>query len=661
MVKSRLVGSVEYPNVRHIYPEDNKKKTSLYETDLYGIDVMIVIGDVRDDYKHKQVVYFPMYLVKTNNKVVQVGLFEIPEQEYVDVMDTQDLEDRLPEPLLYDFATKEFIQEQAKKVEVVSIDNDEEDNDSVNEISIDVNPVKEIPSYRSDIFTLNPKTIIIPPLTMETEQDARSIREKYHMKSDDIWIKKWMKNKHYSIKDNEGGGDCLFATIRDAFESIGQETSVSQIRKKLAEEVDESIYQNYKEQYDMYSAAIKHTTTESLALKKQVETLQEHLKGVISMEQKRRIALEGKKIKEKYDLLKKENQLSKELLNEFKIMKNIKSFKEFKEKIMTCDFWADDWAIHTLERILRIKFIILSSERYAEGDYGSVLHCANIIDPTIEENKVFEPEFYILIDHTGSHYKLIGYKNKYIFTFSEIPYDIKRIVIDKCLQKEAGIYYLIPDFISFKSGMLGGSSNNTIDIDIEYLNESKLNRLYHDNVILGIDINGSQHIMPGMGRSEKMEPMQEIFHYVELYSQPNWRKTLAREYPCVIELDGHKWNSVEHYYQANKFKNNPEFYLEFSLDSNKESGKDVLLAKALGGIEGKHKGKQIRKTEITIDPDFYGKRQQEVLKKAHRAKFTQHEDLKKQLLSTQRAKLLRLKKASPPEIYDELMVVRNEL
>ena len=54
-----------------------------------------------------------------------------------------------------------------------------------------------------------------------------------------------MKNNNYSITDNEGGGDCLFATIRDAFSTIGQQTSVNKIRNRLSQEATENIFLNY--------------------------------------------------------------------------------------------------------------------------------------------------------------------------------------------------------------------------------------------------------------------------------------------------------------------------------------------------------------------------------------------------------------------------------
>ena len=53
-------------------------------------------------------------------------------------------------------------------------------------------------------------------------------------------------------------------------------------------------------------------------------------------------------------------------------------------------------------------------------------------------------------------------------------------------------------------------------------------------------------------------------------------------------LGGKQWKSVEHYYQANKFKN------QFSLDSNSELSQDAILAKAAGGKTGKAGTKVVR-------------------------------------------------------------------
>jgi hypothetical protein len=104
-------------------------------------------------------------------------------------------------------------------------------------------------------------------------------------------------------------------------------------------------------------------------------------------------------------------------------------------------------------------------------------------------------------------------------------------------------------------------------------------------------------------------------------------------------LDNHRWATVEHYYQANKFKrNNPNFYIQFSLDSpNSEIAKDPAMAKAAGGksgsiaqpVDGKKKTVALRPKNITIDPDFYTQTQgakysrgEMAMEAAMRAKFT---------------------------------------
>jgi hypothetical protein len=38
-------------------------------------------------------------------------------------------------------------------------------------------------------------------------------------------------------------------------------------------------------------------------------------------------------------------------------MKGVENLDQFKRVIKSCNFWADTWAISTLERILNIKLI----------------------------------------------------------------------------------------------------------------------------------------------------------------------------------------------------------------------------------------------------------------------------------------------------------------
>ena len=145
---------------------------------------------------------------------------------------------------------------------------------------------------------------------------------------------------------------------------------------------------------------------------------------------------------------------------------------------------------------------------------------------------------------------------------------------------------------------------------------------------------------------------------------PEWRRKLSNFWVAPFELGGHRWSSVEHYYQASKFKeNNPQFYLQFSLDANPqgELAKNPVLAQATGGKTGKFKGKVVREACIVIDSNFFNGRHKSEMKAAQLAKFSQNEELKEMLLATKTAKLQHFVRAKPPIVFIDLMEVRQEL
>jgi predicted NAD-dependent protein-ADP-ribosyltransferase YbiA (DUF1768 family) len=684
MVRSKLNPDINYQEYKQLERDDADYDATMYEIELLGKEVRVAIGRGKTD--KKGVIYYPMYLINTDDRVVkQIGVFEIRAEQVSEVLDDDDdLDiDKLPHPLIYSFVTAGMLEadSRGKKAPVsaiveetqgdvaATVQQEEPAQEAESELQDQALEPRHQKDDASDALRSKMKALSLPAQTKETAQAEHA---DYKKQPNQPWIQTHMQNNNFGITDNEGAGDCLFAVIRDAYRSRGKYVEVPELRRKLAAEATEEVFQNYKEKHTMMADAIVTTRAEMRGLVAANEKLKHRRDRTVDAKEQEAIIAESRRNADQFQRLKSELALSKEMLEDFHFMKNVNTLEDFREMVKSCAFWADTWAISTLERVLRIKLILLSSERFHAGEMGGVLQCGQLNDRVLEDQGTFEPDFYIMAEHTGMHYKLITYKGEALLTFREIPYDIKIMVVEKCMECNAGPYNLIPQFRTFREeelGLKGVEEDQAIrDTSVPAASMASLSSphashapLYDDAIVFQFYSKSMDKPLPGTGSGETIE-RADIPKFAELAKEtPQWRKMLSNfwEPPGddrakeLFTLDGHKWRTLEHYLQGSKFrKENPKHYLQFSLDSDSDLSKSPALAQT-AVKDDKYK-------DIKPDADF-GAREEKEREDAQYAKYSQNSYLANMLLHTRNAKLVHFRRGKPPAVCNELMRVRHRL
>lgn len=682
MVKSKLNDKINYEEKQAIEEEDKELETSLYSILYHEIKCVIALGSVKKTHDRYGVLYVPIYLaLLPSEKTIQIGVYEFKSSRLLSLTDSDgDLHLAfMGEPLLYGFVDQGFLKEKLS---------DQYDNEIWN--SLNDEPEEE--------YIIGDEIAGKPFVKMYENDEIENLENKqpgpYNSMKSSNWVQSFLKNNRYKFIRVPGDGDCLFTTIKLGYESIGINLPVAKMREMVSNDTNQEQFDSYNEFYTLYKNEVETTTNTIIKLKNQFDIIKGKLKKLKGKdtEQYNKNREIAKEIKAKYTESKKDLDNANDNLSDLDWFKDIKSLSDLKEHIKKSTFWADETAITKLEYLINTKIIILSKD-------NQTISCG-FVDERITKEGNYNPMYYIIVSHhkEGGHYDLIGYQYpddvRKIFRYHELPFDLKSKIKETCMEKGDTVYTFIPLFnkilrnkenedsdvnettqaqnIEFEDSAEVSEENNksepkeNIDesddsgvVGYKFLDDNNKDNLYDDNVVFQFYSKSNKKPYPGKGSGETISDDRKN-DFDELSKITDWRKMLSNMYISPFELDGLQWNSVEHYYHANKFKNNPEFYKQFSLNSKSIISTDPLKAKTAGGPTGKVDGKKFRPNDVRMDEEFIKNKRSITMEKAQKAKYTQNEELKKMLLATKDAKLVH-KVRNTVEIFYETMNVRENL
>lgn len=669
MITSNIDSKVEYAIINNIDKVDLNHEAFVYNAKIYNKHIKFVLGTPRFEFLSNNIMYFNIYLANNGSVVSKIGIYETNNTDYASVLDSNGDVDlnKMSEPIIFPFAKPLIMNnyELIDKFETMSnasdfnSSDDDDDDSSVNESMSNIDtdddekPQKLI-SEKYDLMELN----------SQTKEESDYEISKYEEDISNKWINNYLRSNKYEILDNEGGGDCFFAVLRDALRSVKIETSVQSIREKLANEVTEEILATYKEFFGLFYNSMKKTQIQLKEHKQKHLTLKKMITATADGPDKIKMISDVKSNFDKMSSISDQNKELEELTKEFEFMKDVETLDDLKKVIMKVGgkYWADNWALVTLERLYKVKFIVLSQDHYLNGEKELVLQCSEA-DKKLQEQGIFEPSYYIMTDYIkGIHYKLITYdKNikRGALTFNELPYRIKELVLEKCMEKGAGLYVLIPDFKAFanKNGVQTSSISKTSKYDSLVNTKTPKSQDYDDSIIIQI-YSKSKHEKVGEGSGEFIKPeMKTLKNILDLNNKkkyPEWRKKLDNDFLVSnLVIDGNNWSSVKHYMLGSRFKELVDLYSKFMKNGEVGANSEEAVKLYNSNIS-----KKSVKTVIMNDEEFK-KIESGLLEKALYSKFTQNEELREILVLTGNALINIFKQTKGASPALELMRVRK--
>jgi predicted NAD-dependent protein-ADP-ribosyltransferase YbiA (DUF1768 family) len=693
---------LNYTESNELLNEDKMYETTMYVIPLFSKNYLVALGKQRTEYANSPyyVVYYPIYLLNQDKQIdSRIGVYEIHSNKATEVIDDDgDVNlTKFSGPLLFAHITDGYLadKEYQDNLSVETLnnsaendkpigDNDGDDGDGDDD-DIHKKEYENLPKTEAEADILLKENVLIKskshenpvpppqPYTVETVEMAKEIREDYKITSSDSdsWITKLMKNKNYKIHPNAGEGDCFFLAVQEAFKSIGYTVEIPLLRKFLAQSVSIDILEQYKIRYQTITEEIKTLQEAETKSRNQILILKKQNEKNKDIEKETYFVNEGKRIRAEHEKIMQQIEEAKTMVHDYEFMQNIDTLQQLRDFIETPSYYIDDGTMTIFERICSVKCIILVET----SDVKTMIQCGEVSDG-------FQPEYYIVLNlnHSIQHYELVSYKDKLIFKFAELPFDLKNQTVETCLLSGKKIpdggYYNIHEFKKYYHTVYGlpdaqpRTENANIEERPDEPNQEGETTLFDANIRLIFHSKSDKNKKPGQVSGEQI-PLQDKKYFDALGSvkanklqYPLWRRRLddswvhcdSEETLCngdelaapFTTKDGKRWASIRHYMIALPYENtNKTLYDELSLSSNSS------LSKNLKEVEKELKR---QKKPLVQNDDM----KEAFRKEALRAKFTQNLDLKEILKLTRNANLMQY--STKGVISDiSLMEIREEL
>jgi len=479
MIQSVINDDIEYIVDKNIEENDLGRSVSVFEMQLFEIDVCLTVGEINDLYKQKNVLFTPVYLIIEEKKCEKIGYFEFYSTEIATYMDKDgDLDISLIEgPVIFDYVDSDYLiglLKKSKFIQQFKLADDELSDELKKDME---EKIKERQRGKAveNIEEVDKIELLLTEFDGEFNGKIDKKLQKIYKKEikesviteSSKWVQKHYKNNKYDIVDNEGGSDCLFSTISDSLEDINVNISVLSLRNILSNSMSQKNYETYKENFDLLNNKIISIKNDLSSLKKESSQLKsqysdltkkaklyksenERDKLIEAVNKRKEVKTQHDELKKKSKELMKDNKLAIIKFQDFKFMKDINNLEKLKIIVKQKNFWADSNAISKLEKILNVKIIVLLKKNYEDGG-KSLISCSDTVSTEIMDKGSFKPKYYIILSfmerNEGDHYVLITYKKKRIFTFYEIPYAVREEIKEKCLSKDENKRSLF-DYIS---------------------------------------------------------------------------------------------------------------------------------------------------------------------------------------------------------------------